>query len=97
METVGKDPPPGVPGVFHIAYPALLVATVLHLILFPCGVRTTTKACPGRVRRESSFGRFPGPGVLEHLRRGDRSLGRPAWDGGESAKAWLGQAWSSVK
>jgi len=58
-ETAGKETPPSIPGVFHIAYPALLVATVLHLILFPCGVRTTTKACPGEFGENRVLAGFP--------------------------------------
>src|SRR5262249_21764832 len=57
-----KRRPPSIPGVLHIPYPALLVATVLHLIPFPCGVRTTAKACPVGVRQESSC---PGTGFAQ--------------------------------
>jgi hypothetical protein len=40
----------------------LLIATVLHLILFPSGVLTITKARPVGVRRESSC---PGTGFAQ--------------------------------
>src|SRR5215467_8170109 len=86
METAGKETPPKHSRRLSYRLSGIAGRNCAAPHPVPLWSADHHESVPGRVRRESSFGRFPGPGVLEHLRRGDRSLGRPAWDGGNQPK-----------